>query len=406
MGTTWDTCSLAALALCLGCGSSEGNGKAAEADTTQTATTSPSSTSTGSGGTDDGTGADSTAAATNTGGSGSTGAGAGDTTASANTSTSGAGTGGQISWPHTETHACLAYVLAFCEQTERCDRATDVLDCYASNSVRCPDLLFAPGSTRTVNGTFDCAEEWRTQSCEIPTPECATAGTLADGEACVTGIQCASRLCSGSTELCGSCTPSADLGEPCDDALGPSCVPGLLCDPTDLVCFAPSPGDPMDLGDECEPTASNCYPNDCRADDAGVYRCQPYPTLGQDCSEPLTCAFGDSYCDLTQVCLEFPAAGDPCGVDGFTGMAQWCAKGLVCDRTSEPAFCRALPGAGEPCDGVCQDGLICNSQVCQRPRFFGETCNPPQDGCIGGDCVEGTCVVPEAESIFAERCAE
>jgi len=415
MGKTWDACSLAALALCLGCGSTEGNGKPAEAETAEVSTTSASSASTGSAGTDTGSesaGADSTSAATNTGGTGGTGGSAGETSTSGSTNTSGGGSGGLV-WPHTETHACLDYVLGFCEQAARCDGASDVVACYEANSARCPDLLFAPGSTRTIDGTFACADEWRALTCDIPTPECATAGTLADGEACVTGIQCASRLCSGNTDQCGSCVPSAGLGESCDDAIGPSCTPGLTCDPSESVCFAPSPGDPMQVGDECAPSASNCYPNDCRADDAGVYRCQPYPTLGQDCSEPLTCAFGDSYCDISQVCLAFPAAGDPCGVDGFTGMAQWCAEDTFCDRTSEPAVCRALPKVGEPCDGSCQENLsclcsdaACTSRVCQRPRFFSETCFPPQDGCIDGDCVEGTCLVFEAQSVFAERCAQ
>src|SRR6187399_2336803 len=362
MGKTWDACSLAALALCLGCGSSEGNGKGAEAETAEAATTSPSSASTGSGGTDagsQGTGADSTSTTTNTGGTGAT---AGDTSVSGTTSTSGAGTGGQPSWPHTETHACLDYVLGFCEQTARCEGITSVLACYEANSTRCPDLLFAPGSTRTIDGTFACADEWRALSCEIPTPECATAGTLVDGEACVTGIQCASRLCSGNTDLCGSCMPSVGLGEPCDDALGPQCTPGLLCDPTESVCVALSGAttDPLELGEECESTRSDCYPNDCRADDAGVYRCQPYPTLGQDCSDPLTCAFGDSYCDITQVCLALPAAGEPCGVEAFTGLAQWCTDGAFCDRNQYPALCVATPGLGEPCDGACQEDLGCN----------------------------------------------
>jgi len=410
MGQTWDACSLALLALCLGCGSSEGNGKADD-----TAATSSSSASTSAGGTDTGSqssNADSASTATSTGG---TSGGSGDTDASASTSTSGAGSGGQQSWPQTETHACLAYVLAFCEQTARCHGSPSVVSCYEANSVRCPDLLFAPGSTRTIDGTFECAEVWRTLACEIPTPECAAAGTLAEGEACVTGIQCASRLCSGNTDLCGSCLPSAGLDEPCDDSAGPQCVPGLRCDYTDSVCVPDvnAPSDPVEVGTECEPSSSVCYPNDCRADDAGVYRCQPYPTLGQDCSDPLTCAFGDSYCDITQVCLALPVAGEPCGVDGFTGVAQWCAEGFSCDASSGLALCVAIPGLGEPCGGACQDDLSCNcsddacsSQVCQRPRFHGETCTPPQDACIGGDCVDGSCFVPEAESIIAELCAE
>src|SRR5688572_10267790 len=139
MGRLRDACWLAALSVCLGCGSSEGNGKAAAAETGDAATT---STSDGAGGTATGftaTGADSTGTtdsggtAANTGGSG-----AGDTNAG-NTSTSGAGTGGDVSLPRTETHACLEYVRAFCEQTARCDGTTSVLSCFESASAGCPD---------------------------------------------------------------------------------------------------------------------------------------------------------------------------------------------------------------------------------------------------------------------------
>jgi len=349
---------------------------------------------------------------------GGTDADAGETvTGTSSSSVTTGGAGGQESWPRTESHACLAYVLGFCEYTARCNvGASDVSACFESSSAACPDLLFAPGSTRNVDGTFACADEWRALDCETPTPECATAGTLADFEACVSGIQCASRLCSGNIEACGNCLPSADLGEACDDALGPQCKPGYLCDGAEAVCVAVtnSPTEPHAIGDECDPTSgTDCYPNDCRADDAGVYRCQPYPTLGQDCSDPLTCAFGDSYCDISQVCLALPTDGEPCGVDGFTGMAQWCADDMFCDNTQEPPVCAPRAGPGETCDGACQAGLscrctdeACSSRLCQRPRVHGQTCTSPQDGCVLGECVNGTCVVPELESRFEEVCAE
>jgi len=398
----WDEFSLAALALCLGCGSAEGDGTPASGGAANTSTT--STTSNGSGGT--GAGSGNTAA-----GSGETG-----TTASSTATTAAAGAGGQPPLPRTETHACLEYILGFCEYTARCGGESNVTACFERNGASCPDLVFAPGSSRTVDGTFACADEWRALGCELVTPECATAGTLADGEACISGIQCASRLCSVGESACGSCLPSAELGEACDDALGPQCTPGLGCDPTALVCVALETGagvNPLEIGDECDPTRSDCSPNDCRLDDAAVYRCQPYPTLGQDCSDPLTCAFGDSYCDITQVCLALPAAGESCGVDAFTGLAQWCADGAFCDRNQYPALCVATPGLGEPCDGACQEDLGCNctddacaTRVCQRPRFHGQSCAVPEDTCILGECLAGSCVVPEAESNFAERCGE
>ncbi|HEU5075839.1 MAG TPA: hypothetical protein VFU02_16715, partial [Polyangiaceae bacterium] len=144
----------------------------------------------------------------------------------------------------------------------------------------CPDLLFAPGSTRTVDGAFTCADEWRALACDLTTPECATSGTLADGEACVSGIQCASRRCSGNAASCGSCVPSADRGEACDDTIGPQCAPGLQCHGTDSVCVLatePSVGG-QEIGEECDPTASGCYPHECSGDETGAYRCRPYPT--------------------------------------------------------------------------------------------------------------------------------
>jgi len=190
-----------------------------------------------------------------------------------------------------------------------------------------------------------------------------------------------------------------------------------VCHATDLVCVVPAGplAAAQAIGEECDPTVSGCYPNDCRADDSGVYHCQPYPTLGEDCSERLTCAFGDSYCDTTYVCLALPAAGEPCGVDGFS-VAQWCADGLVCEGTLDPPLCLAVPaapGLGESCEGTCQAGLTCRctddscgSQICQWARFAGESCAAPEEACVMGECVEGTCVVTEAASSFAAVCQD
>ena len=333
------------------------------------------------------------------------------------TTTTTGSTGGEGS-SESATHACLEYLLGFCEYTERCGGSPErVISCFERLIPSCPDVLFGPGSSRTVDGTFACADAWRALSCDLIRPDCATAGTLADGEPCVTGIQCASRLCSGATDTCGSCVPSAKLGEACNDADGPQCEGGLSCKTPDGVCVLPSEwvAGGQAVGEECDPTASGCYPNDCRAGDDGVYHCELFPTLGDDCSERWTCAYGDSYCEIsTYVCTALPGNGEPCGVDA-SSIAQ-CAEGLACDVTLETPLCLAMPaasGPGEACESTCQAGLTCRctddacaSKTCQWARLAGESCAAAEEACLMGECVEGICVVTEMESTFAAICGE
>ena len=441
MRGTWHEFSLAALVLCLGCESVATNTVSEPAETTGETSSAPAlsassgdtagaeGTAAGSGGTGpDGT--SSTGASpdgTSTGSASSDGASSdgtssdlGGTSATTTaTTTAGASTGGQVSARGDRTHACLEYVLGFCEFIARCSGDLEgIIPCYESSSFSCPDVLFAPGSARTVDGTFACADAWRALACELPRPECATAGTLANDEACVSGIQCASRLCSGNAESCGTCLPTAKLGEACDNVAGPQCEGGLLCHTTQLVCVGPTDSalGGLEIGEECDPTTSGCYPNYCGSDDAVVYTCKPYPKLGEDCSSTWACVPGDSYCDATLVCLALPTASQFCGVDASGGAARWCAEGLVCDTTFDPPLCLtppAAPGLGEPCEGACQTGLTCrctddacDSPICLWARFAGESCSAPDEACLMGECVDGTCVVSETASTFGELCGE
>lgn len=452
MQAKWDGFSLAALALCLGCESRsvhevvvapESTGDPSTTTSTVAGSGDTASTGTGSGGADSGCadsgsansgGADSggaSSSSTSSGGAGSSsnvseidsaGSAASTTSAASTATTAGdaggtGGTDGQDSG--NKTHACLEYVLGFCEYQARCGEGPEsTVPCFERIMPSCPDVLFAPGSARTVDGTFACADAWRALACEATNPECAIDGTLPDGEACVTGIQCASRYCTGTPDTCGTCMPTAELGEPCDDSLGPQCEPGLYCHGTDRVCVVltgPVVGG-LEIGEECDPSRSDCYPNLCLGDGTGVYSCEPYPTLGEDCSQTYSCAYGDSYCDPSFVCLALPAVNQLCGVDASTGAAQWCAEGLVCDQAWTPPVCLAepaLPGQGEACETACQAGLTCrcaddacDSKTCQWARLPGESCASPEEACLMGECVDGTCEVPEKESTFAEICAE
>lgn len=428
--------SLAVLVLCLGCESVATNTVSMPPDTnSDSSSLATASTGAGdSGGTGGsasgagGTSPDGTSAAgagpadTSDGdnGSGAANSGTPSTTApSTTTTTAGGTTGGQVSASDKRTLACLEYVLAFCEYSVRCSTSIEnVIQCFERNSTSCPDVLFAPGSSRTVDGTFACADDWRALSCDLYQPECATAGTRTDGEACVTSIQCASRYCSGSSVSCGVCRATAKLGDPCDYAAEVFCEPGLSCHLADFVCVTPADattGGP-ELGEACDPGGLGCYPNACIPDDAGVYTCKPYPKLGEDCSTTLHCAEGDSYCDTTLVCLELPKVGYFCGTDAATGTAERCAQGLACDTLFYPPICLsppAAPGVGEPCEGTCQAGLTCrcsddacDTEICLWARLEGESCSGANEACVMGECVDGTCVVSEAPSTFAELCGE
>ena len=132
----------------------------------------------------------------------------------------------------------------------------------------------------------------------------------------------------------------------------------------------------------------------------------------QDCSAPKTCAFGDSYCDVSQICTAFPAVGESCGVDAFTGEPRWCGPEATCVG-EEPASrtCQARPAPGEACDGACADGRscecderACETRHCTRWRYPGESCAAPGDRCLAGDCEAATCRAHGERGLFESAC--
>jgi hypothetical protein len=318
------------------------------------------------------------------------------------------------------TVACIEYLRGLCERSARCyggGEPTAFEQCM-SNAQFCPDVMFAPGSTRSVEGTWACADDWRELACDaVPSrPACAKPGTRAAGEPCIASMQCASVLCTAYGDTCGVCATIVGPGEPCDEATATACDDDYYCSSETHVCTPASsgaePSSPIPLGEECELGTSSCGSNDCRADGEGVYRCAPYPTLGQDCSEPKTCAFGDSYCDISQLCTAFPAVGESCGVDAFTGTARWCAADADCvGEAPEPRICQARPGPGEACTSRCTEGRLCQcddsaceTRTCTRWRYPGESCEVPGDRCLAGRCNAGVCRAGAERGLFDSVC--
>jgi hypothetical protein len=316
----------------------------------------------------------------------------------------------------TQVDACIEYLRAQCQRRFECGNYAVFEACFA-NVISCPDVLFSPGSTRTIAGTLACADEWRTASCadierSIP-PKCATPGTRVAGDGCVSGLQCASARCSGDFATCGVCLDIVGEGETCGDMI--ACEDGFTCDSETSTCtkFEPPPGlpDPKPLGAECMP--NECGDNDCLAGDDGVSRCTPYPRLGESCEVPRTCAFDDvSYCDISLKCLKKPGDGQPCGVDGFTGMPGWCADDTRCD--GDPPTCRALPKAGETCVDACAGDAMCEctddactARACHIVHLPGESCDSAKsETCWRGvsQCESGRCVAVDSQHLFEDLC--
>jgi len=332
------------------------------------------------------------------------------------------------SGPTARTAACFEYMKGFCERETECglesglDYAADVAHCLWRNANLCPDAVFAKGSTRTVEGTRACADEWRTLSCadlrNRRAPTCAQPGKgkRVAGATCVTSFQCESRRCSAYGTSCGTCAPFARTGEDC--TTGAACLPSDRCDLDTGVCtFYETPGVPrpeLQLGDECVRSENSCGAHDCREVDGGVSRCIPYPGLGEYCNVTRRCAPGEVYCELDGLtCRALPKAGLPCGVDGSLGVPGHCAPGSACDVEASPPVCRALPVAGERCEAACAgdascecDSKGCDARHCMRHRMPGESCSGDFDICLAGAsrCEDGICKLVQWQNLFEDLC--
>jgi hypothetical protein len=91
-----------------------------------------------------------------------------------------------------------------------------------------------------------------------------------------------------------------------------------------------------------------------------------------------------------------PAA---CVTGGEFGAGAACGAGAQCQTrfcgevgTNGCGRCGPRPALGAPCQGFCDDGLLCTGQgTCARPGAAGAACNPAQPckqslACLGGTC--------------------
>src|SRR5262245_50481453 len=129
-----------------------------------------------------------------------------------------------------QTEAWMAYAMATCRRSDECAGRTDP-DAYPCSS-NCPDIMFAPGSTRTVDDLLECAAIYPTWPCADVAaerfPPCVTPGTRQVGEPCRFSSQCQSLECNLVGATCGTCARIATGTEDCT-LPDVACAPGYLC---------------------------------------------------------------------------------------------------------------------------------------------------------------------------------
>lgn len=280
---------------------------------------------------------------------------------------------------------------ARCAYYRRCGLAASVDDCrafYARSSVDSPDVRTSLEAGRLV---FDperarrCVDSYAQLTCDTLPPDraardaCAEVftGTIAPGDACAFGEECASGACA--REACpdaccaGVCVvprPTPDVGEPCTSL----CVDGAFCN-VDAVCQALLPEGAACTGPEC---AAGLYCAGLATSGGGA--CTPLPRRGEACESP--CAELGSVC-WQGTCAALGLPGAPCGDAGACSLFYDCAP--------DSATCTALPTLGMSCSTTCADGAYCEQGACVDQKPDGESC-VYGDECASHLCSAGACV--------------
>jgi hypothetical protein len=297
--------------------------------------------------------------------------------------------------------ACDAFYDGLSSYLSRClGASSDAVAGRDRYDLWCGKLVAAPGVKADLGA---CGASLNTAACgdvSSTTASCNLDGTLANGTACGSNLQCQSGFCKGAgihesfmmgpngpvlmtSETCGVCTAEVAVGAAC--ATGDQCV-------TDSACLNGTCSAFGDVGAGCGTAGPVCKTNlhcdstsHCAARSAEGGACM----TGSDCVVPLRCVGGSC------------AAGGDVGAS-CTGSSS-CKNGLVCDssRTCKQTV-HAAPGA--TCDGeltLCSKGLCSNfgsldggTGTCPAVIADGQSCDPSDAAHICDDyayCVSGTC---------------
>jgi hypothetical protein len=254
----------------------------------------------------------------------------------------------------------------------------------------CEQIASVMGSTTTSGDIDSCASALEGVPCNSEKAlealtSCTKPGTLANGAACGSSIQCTSGRCTNTSTMCGVCQATAKEGEACSQ--GMYCITSLVCSGTTGTCLKPVYGA---AGAACDTFAQRCGDN-LRCDYTAK-KCVAYATAGAACASTTECA-------APLVCTAMKCA-DPPGAGGDCSMNNRCAKDLVCDYNGTKT-CTTLTyaKAGQPCSSanVCESSLSCpQSKVCPMVIADGAACNPADTMATcdyAAQCVNGVCTL-------------
>ena len=236
----------------------------------------------------------------------------------------------------------------------------------------CEALSQAPGSSNFDSQLDACTAIVQANTACTFAPACTIKGSLADGQPCANGAQCAGGNCllaNATTEPpCGTCGEFAQPNDPCPH--------GNECDPTTSGCIEGTCVAYATQGTACTVfDGPPCPPNLlCQS------ACEPYPGKGQPCGQQFFCA--EPY-----RCINFTCS-DAVQQNGSCTSSRECADGLVCSgSTCQP---QSFVGLGQTCGSVnnalvgCQPGLRCDdvtTHECIALTAQGGTCTPDQYLC-------------------------
>ncbi|KAI0562539.1 crumbs protein precursor 95F [Gracilaria domingensis] len=234
---------------------------------------------------------------------------------------------------------------------------------------------------------------------------------------CAKGLRCKKNVCvapqvpvGGNCRRPGSvCEPGAvcvgtDRKKRCVKPMGPGgecgrdplwiCEAGLEC--TGGICVKPR----VPLGESCLEADSVCVEGAICVGTATRKICKKPRTVGEQCDVDPFWVCEDGLDCIANVCEKpkVPRGGDclPAG--------SVCVDGTVCAGTDRRKKCVAPMGPGGQCDidpfWVCEDGLDCVANVCEKPKVpRGGDCLPAGSVCVDGTVCAGTdrrkkCVAP------------
>jgi hypothetical protein len=277
--------------------------------------------------------------------------------------------------PVTTEEACGQVAQALCDALNTCapvfveEQYGDESTCVSRATLSCMTDQSTSGITRTADDLVACAKAATGISCadalagNLPMACDLTPGTVTNGTACGSNLQCQSTYCNNAG-TCGVCGPRLDAGGACTSTDG--CAMGLVCAGTTCV-------KPGGLGDACDlpaqPCSTNLYCSSAKAPGTCMAR------LGAGAS----CANNGDACDYSMgaicntlanpnVCVTINIAkpGDACGL----GSKTLCVGGVApCSNILGKGVCANPADDGAACGGnaLCIPPATCVNKLCVLP---------------------------------------